>query len=74
MSPLCFQCLDQKDSKSASSVLAIIAKCGENLKLPGGGQGLSGVIGQGLVKKISIQVIHAGRQCASAVEANVFSC
>ncbi|XP_047187101.1 synaptonemal complex protein 2-like isoform X2 [Scophthalmus maximus] len=46
------RCLDQKDSKSASSVLAIIAKCGENLKLPGGGQGLSGVIGQGLVKKM----------------------
>ncbi|XP_040915914.1 synaptonemal complex protein 2-like [Toxotes jaculatrix] len=44
--------LDRKDSKSASLGLAVIYKCGENLKLPGGDQGLSGLIGQGLIKKM----------------------
>ncbi|XP_040010003.1 synaptonemal complex protein 2-like [Xiphias gladius] len=49
---LVHRCLDQKDAKSASLGLAVIYKCGENLKLPGGAQGLSGIIGQGLIKKM----------------------
>ncbi|XP_060930612.1 synaptonemal complex protein 2 [Limanda limanda] len=49
---LVHKCLDQKDAKSASLVLAIISKCGDNLKLPGGGQGLCGIIGRGLIKKM----------------------
>ncbi|XP_034446233.1 synaptonemal complex protein 2 isoform X1 [Hippoglossus hippoglossus] len=49
---LVHKCLDQKDSKSASLVLAIISKCGDNLKLPGGGQGLCGIIDRGLIKKM----------------------
>ncbi|XP_053281245.1 synaptonemal complex protein 2 [Pleuronectes platessa] len=49
---LVHKCLDQKDSKSASLVLAIISKCGDNLKLPGSGQGLCGIIGRGLIKKM----------------------
>ncbi|XP_044207947.1 synaptonemal complex protein 2 isoform X3 [Thunnus albacares] len=44
--------LDQKDFKSASLGLAIIYKCGKYLKVPGGGQGLSEIIAQGLIKKM----------------------
>ncbi|KAM9855210.1 uncharacterized protein sycp2 [Aulostomus maculatus] len=44
--------LDQKDYKSASLCLAIIYKCGKNLKVPGYGEGLSGIIAQGLIRKI----------------------
>ncbi|XP_032375632.1 synaptonemal complex protein 2 isoform X3 [Etheostoma spectabile] len=44
--------LDQKDFKSASLGLAILYKCGKQLKLPGGCQGLSGIIAQGLLKKM----------------------
>ncbi|XP_071331947.1 synaptonemal complex protein 2 isoform X2 [Trachinotus anak] len=44
--------LDQKDFRSASLGLAIIYKCGEKLKLPGDGPGLSGIIGQGLIEKM----------------------
>ncbi|XP_023283356.1 synaptonemal complex protein 2 [Seriola lalandi dorsalis] len=44
------RCLDQKDSKSASLGLTVVYKCGEKLKLPGVGQGLSGVICQGLIQ------------------------
>ncbi|XP_029132895.2 synaptonemal complex protein 2, partial [Labrus bergylta] len=44
--------LERKESKSASLGLGILYKCGGNLKLPGGGQGLSGLIAQGLVKKM----------------------
>ncbi|XP_039657476.1 synaptonemal complex protein 2 isoform X4 [Perca fluviatilis] len=44
--------LDQKDFKSASLGLAILYKCGKQLKLPGGCQGLSGLIAQGLLKKM----------------------
>ncbi|XP_070767245.1 synaptonemal complex protein 2 [Enoplosus armatus] len=44
--------LDKKDSKSASLGLAILFKCGKNLKLPGGCQGLSRIIAQGLLKKM----------------------
>ncbi|XP_042347777.1 synaptonemal complex protein 2-like [Plectropomus leopardus] len=44
--------LDKKDSKTASLALAILYKCGKNLKLPGGPQGLSGMIAQGLLKKM----------------------
>ncbi|XP_070695015.1 synaptonemal complex protein 2 [Pempheris klunzingeri] len=44
--------LDQQDSKSASLGLAVLYKCGKNLKLPGGCQGLSGIIAQGLLKKM----------------------
>ncbi|XP_008273995.1 synaptonemal complex protein 2 [Stegastes partitus] len=43
--------LDQKDAKSASLGLTILYKCGKNLKLPGG-QGLSELIAQGLIKKM----------------------
>ncbi|XP_022597535.1 synaptonemal complex protein 2 [Seriola dumerili] len=46
------RCLDQKDSKSASLGLTVVYKCGEKLKLPGVGQGLSGVICQGLIQKM----------------------
>ncbi|KAL3064064.1 hypothetical protein OYC64_000374 [Pagothenia borchgrevinki] len=45
--------LDENDSKSASLGLTILYKCGKNLKRPGGRQGLSGIIAQGLIKKIS---------------------
>uniref|UniRef100_A0AAQ5XS90 Synaptonemal complex protein 2 Spt16M-like domain-containing protein n=2 Tax=Amphiprion ocellaris TaxID=80972 RepID=A0AAQ5XS90_AMPOC len=45
------RCLDQKDATSASWALACLSKCGKNLKLPGG-QGLSGLIAQGLIKKM----------------------
>ncbi|XP_026188403.1 LOW QUALITY PROTEIN: synaptonemal complex protein 2 [Mastacembelus armatus] len=44
--------LDQLNSKSASFGLAILYKCGKNLKLPGGGHGLPGIIAQGLIKKM----------------------
>ncbi|XP_068589399.1 synaptonemal complex protein 2 isoform X3 [Cebidichthys violaceus] len=44
--------LDQKDSKSASLGLVVLYKCGKHLKLPGGVQGLSGLIAQGLLKKM----------------------
>lgn len=67
MSMFFMQSLDKKDSKSASLGLAILYKCGKNLKLPGGCQGLSGIIAQGLLKKISIHLTHTGTQCVSAV-------
>ncbi|XP_049921300.1 synaptonemal complex protein 2-like [Epinephelus moara] len=44
--------MDQKDAKSASLAFVILYKCGKNLKLPGGSQGLSGIIAQGLLKKM----------------------
>ncbi|XP_029292237.1 synaptonemal complex protein 2 isoform X3 [Cottoperca gobio] len=44
--------LDQNDLKSASLGLAVLYKCGKNLKLPDGCQGLSGIIAQGLLKKM----------------------
>ncbi|XP_072223279.1 uncharacterized protein sycp2 [Leuresthes tenuis] len=44
--------LDQKDAKSAGLGFASLYKCGTNLKLPGGGQGLSALITQGLIKKM----------------------
>ncbi|XP_034393537.1 synaptonemal complex protein 2 [Cyclopterus lumpus] len=44
--------LDKKDSKSASLGLAILYKYGKHLKLPGGCQGLSGLIAQGLLNKM----------------------
>ncbi|KAM4570552.1 uncharacterized protein sycp2 [Fundulus diaphanus] len=43
--------LDQKEITSASLGLASLYKCGRNLKLPSG-EGLSGLISQGLIKKI----------------------
>ncbi|XP_035863720.1 synaptonemal complex protein 2 isoform X6 [Sander lucioperca] len=51
--------LDQKDFKSASLGLAILYKCGKQLKLPGGCQGLSGIIAQGLLKKM----VHWFEKC-----------
>ncbi|XP_041654666.1 synaptonemal complex protein 2 [Cheilinus undulatus] len=45
--------LDQKDSKAASVALGILYKCGKKLKLPGGCQGLSGLIPQGLAEKMA---------------------
>ncbi|CAJ1085456.1 synaptonemal complex protein 2 isoform X8 [Xyrichtys novacula] len=51
--------LDQKDLKAAGSCFNILYKCGKNLKLPNGGEGLSGLIAQGLVKKISIYLTHS---------------
>ncbi|XP_071372422.1 synaptonemal complex protein 2 [Centroberyx affinis] len=50
--------LDQKDAKSASLGLSILYKCGKNMSLSGG-QGLSGVIAQGLVKKM----VHWFEKC-----------
>ncbi|KAF3696749.1 Synaptonemal complex protein 2 [Channa argus] len=44
--------LEQGDSKSACLGFDIICKCGKHLKLPGNGQGLSGLIAQGLIRKI----------------------
>ncbi|XP_033942241.1 synaptonemal complex protein 2 isoform X2 [Pseudochaenichthys georgianus] len=44
--------LDENDSKSASLGFTILYKCGKNLKRPGGRQGLSGIIAQGLIKKM----------------------
>ncbi|XP_068454092.1 synaptonemal complex protein 2 isoform X2 [Clinocottus analis] len=44
--------LDKKDSKSAGFGLAILYKYGKHLKLPAGCQGLSGLIAQGLLKKM----------------------
>nr|XP_020471326.1 synaptonemal complex protein 2 isoform X3 [Monopterus albus] len=44
--------LDQKDFRSASLGLAVLYKCGKNLKLPGSGQGLPRLIAQGLIKKM----------------------
>ncbi|XP_073325885.1 synaptonemal complex protein 2 [Pagrus major] len=44
--------LDQKDSKSASLGFAILYKFGKNLKLPGDREGLSGLIAEGLLKKM----------------------
>ncbi|XP_077939847.1 uncharacterized protein sycp2 isoform X6 [Gasterosteus aculeatus] len=55
--------LDQKDSKSASLGLAILCKCGKYMKAPGGCQGLSGLIAQGLLEKISTHIIHTSKQC-----------
>ncbi|XP_041802431.1 synaptonemal complex protein 2 [Chelmon rostratus] len=45
-------CLDNNNYKSASLGLAILYKCGKNLKPPGACQGLSGLIAQGLLKKM----------------------
>ncbi|XP_051805719.1 synaptonemal complex protein 2 [Acanthochromis polyacanthus] len=45
------RCLAQRDVTSASLGLASLSKCGKNLKLPGD-QGLSGLIAQGLIKKM----------------------
>ncbi|MEQ2260281.1 hypothetical protein XENORESO_011627 [Xenotaenia resolanae] len=47
------QSLDQTEITTANLGLASLYKCGKNLKLPSG-QGLSGLISQGLIKKISI--------------------
>ncbi|XP_029361274.1 synaptonemal complex protein 2 [Echeneis naucrates] len=44
--------LDQKDPQSASLCLAVVHKCGEKLKLLNGSQGVSGLIGQGLINKM----------------------
>ncbi|XP_068996668.1 synaptonemal complex protein 2 [Embiotoca jacksoni] len=44
--------LDKKDPKSASLGLVSLYKCGKCLKLPGGGQGLAGLMAQGLIKKM----------------------
>ncbi|XP_059189388.1 synaptonemal complex protein 2 isoform X2 [Centropristis striata] len=45
--------LDKKtDTRSASLGFTILHKCGKHLKLPGGCQGLSGIISQGLLKKM----------------------
>ncbi|XP_030588703.1 synaptonemal complex protein 2 isoform X3 [Archocentrus centrarchus] len=44
--------LVQKDPRLASLGLASLYKCGKNLILPGGRQGLSGLIEQGLIKKM----------------------
>lgn len=44
--------LVQKDPKLASLGFASLYKCGKHLILPGGGQGLSGLIAQGLIKKM----------------------
>ncbi|XP_029993957.1 synaptonemal complex protein 2 [Sphaeramia orbicularis] len=43
--------LDQNDARSASLGLSILEKFGKNLKLPGG-EGLPGLIAQGLIKKM----------------------
>lgn len=56
--------MDQKDGKSASLGLTVLHKFGKNLKLPRGGQGLAGIIVQGLPKKISI---HLKRHSVRAV-------
>ena len=61
------QTLDQKDFKSASLGLTIIYKCGKYLKVPGGGQGLSEITAQGLIKKISIDLIHMDIHCVNIV-------
>lgn len=63
ISILFMQSLDQKDSKSASLGFAIVYKCGKNLKVPGGRQGLSEIITQGLIKKISIDLKHMDTEC-----------
>ncbi|XP_070825464.1 synaptonemal complex protein 2 [Chaetodon trifascialis] len=44
--------LDKNNFKSAGLALGILCKCGKNLKLPGDCQGLSGLIAQGLLKKM----------------------
>ncbi|XP_054624622.1 synaptonemal complex protein 2 isoform X8 [Dunckerocampus dactyliophorus] len=44
--------LDKKDSNTACGGLAILHKCGRNLRLPDGCQGLPGIIAQGLIKKM----------------------
>ncbi|KAM4738199.1 LOW QUALITY PROTEIN: synaptonemal complex protein 2 [Anableps anableps] len=49
--------LDQKETRTASLGLASLYKCGKNLKLPSG-EGLQGLISQGLIKKISICYTH----------------
>ncbi|XP_056279683.1 synaptonemal complex protein 2 [Pseudoliparis swirei] len=49
---LVIRSLDQNDFKSASLGLAILYKYGKHLKLPGGCQGLSGLIAQGLLEKM----------------------
>ncbi|XP_047465945.1 synaptonemal complex protein 2 isoform X2 [Mugil cephalus] len=45
--------LDQYDPRSASLALASLHKYGKNLKLPDDGQGLSGLIAQGLIQKMA---------------------
>lgn len=62
---LFMQSLDQKDSKLASLGFAILYKFGKNLKLPGDCEGLPALIAQGLLKKISIHVMHTGTKCIS---------
>ncbi|XP_058499749.1 synaptonemal complex protein 2 isoform X5 [Solea solea] len=68
--------LDQKNSKSASLGLIVIHNCGENLKLSGGGQGLSGLIGHGLVNKM-VQWFEKCRQlwihCGPQRDENMFN-
>ncbi|XP_038579496.1 synaptonemal complex protein 2 isoform X5 [Micropterus salmoides] len=51
--------LDQNNTKSASLGLTILYKCGKNLELPGCCQGLSGIIAQGLLKKM----VHWFEKC-----------
>lgn len=58
---LFMQSLDQKDSKSASLGFVILYKFGKNLKLPGDREGLPALIAQGLLKKISLHVMHTGK-------------
>ncbi|GAA6233339.1 synaptonemal complex protein 2 isoform X1 [Lates japonicus] len=61
------RCLDQKDLRGASLGLSILLNCGTNLKLPGVGQGLSGIIGHGLIEKISIHLLCTDTLCMSVV-------
>ncbi|KAM6924887.1 synaptonemal complex protein 2 [Xenentodon cancila] len=51
--------LEQKDAKSASLGFVSLYKCGKILKLPDGSQGLQGLITRGLIKKMSIHLIHS---------------
>ncbi|XP_028308865.1 synaptonemal complex protein 2 isoform X2 [Gouania willdenowi] len=43
---------DQKDPKAASLVYVALSKYGKNVKLPAGGEGFSGLMTQGLIKKM----------------------
>lgn len=62
---LFMQGLDQNDPKSASLGLAIIYKYGKYLKVPSGG--LPEIIAQGLIKKISVYLMHIDTQCVNIV-------
>ncbi|XP_076597979.1 synaptonemal complex protein 2 [Chaetodon auriga] len=68
--------LDKNNVKSASLALGILCKCGKNLKLPGDCQGLSGLIAQGLLKKMVEwfeKCRHLWIQCGPQWDETLFS-